>query len=377
MPMKIIIAGDFAPHARGQEMLNSKEYIGYFDEVRNILSSSDYAIVNFETNVSTSSSRPIKKNGPNLTTTPEAIEFIKYLGFKVVTLANNHFYDYGDDAVRNTLALLDNAQIGHVGGGENIYEASKILFLEKNRETVAIINACEHEFSIADESRGGSYGIDPVKIYHDIKLAKEKADYVLVIIHGGHEHYALPSLRMQDWYRFFIESGADAVVNHHQHCFSGMEIYRGKPIYYGIGNFFFDDKNQKNITSWNKGVLIRLEFYKDKIISSTIPYIQCAQAPSINMLRDTVNFNMEFDKLSSIIVNRNELLKHFQQYCINSKKYIFGIFEPYIGRILESAYSRGLLPSYLTTRKRLSIFNMIQCEAHLDKLRMTLKNSLK
>lgn len=52
-------------------------------------------------------------------------------------------------------------------------------------------------------------------------------------MHGGHEHYQLPSLRMQETYRFFIDAGADVVVNHHQHCFSGYEIYNNKYIFMG------------------------------------------------------------------------------------------------------------------------------------------------
>lgn len=374
--MKIVIAGDFAPCCRGQEILNQKEYIGCFDEIRKALSSSDYAIVNFETNVSTSDSTPIKKHGPNLTTTPEAIEFAKYLGFNVVTLANNHFYDYGDDAVHKTLTLLDRAKIFHVGGGRDIQEASKTLYLGCKNETLSVINACEHEFSIADESHGGSYGIEPIKIYHDIKLAKEKADYVLVIIHGGHELYQLPSLRMQAWYRFFIDVGADAVVNHHQHCFSGMEVYKNKPIYYGLGNFFFDD-NRKKLSFWNKGFLLGLEFTKESITTSTIPYVQCFQSPSIELLQDTEGFSQEFNRLSSIIVNRDELASCFYDYCLKHKRSVFGVLEPYIGRILNSAYSRGFLPSFLTTKKRLAISNMIHCEAHLDKLRINCENSLK
>lgn len=375
--MKLIIAGDFAPRARGQNLLNNKEYIGHFDNVKVLLSTSDYAIVNFETNVSTSDSKPIKKHGPNLTTTPEAIEFVKYLGFNVVTLANNHFYDFGDNAVRNTIDLFEKAKIRHVGGGENISEASNILYLKKNEETISVINACEHEFSIADESHGGSYGIDLIKICHDIKLARENADYVLVIIHGGHELYQLPSLRMQDWYRFFIEVGADAVVNHHQHCFSGMEVYNGKPIYYGLGNFYFDDKYQKSITSWNKGILLELEFSKEAIKTSTFPYVQCFKTPYIELVQDTDDFKHEFSRLSSIIANRNELSNCFYNYCLKYKKSTFGIFEPYIGKFLNSAYSRGLLPSFLTTKKRLAISNMINCEAHLDKLRINFENSLK
>lgn len=375
--MKLVIAGDLAPRARAQEMLDNNNYFGCFKDVKNILAGFDYAIVNFETNIPTPYSQPIEKNGPNLKTTPEVIDLIKYLGFNVVTLANNHFYDYGDDAVNNTISLLDRADIRHVGGGRNITEARKILFLKKDNETIALINACEHEFSIANDTHGGSYGIDPIKIYQDIKLAKEQADYIIVIIHGGHEHFQLPSLRMQEWYRFFIEVGADVVVNHHQHCFSGMEEYKGKPIYYGLGNFLFDLTTQNKRTSWNEGILLELEFSNKKIYHKPIPYIQFEKNPSIDIIQDTSDFIQRFEKLNSIISNRDELSKNIDNFYKKNRKGIYGIFQPYFGRILKSAYYRGFLPSLLSKKKQLAILNLTECESHLDRLRYNFRNRIK
>ena len=83
----------------------------------------------------------------------------------------------------------------------------------------------------------------PIQQFYKIQEAKENADYVLVIVHGGIEHYQLPTSRMIETYRFFIDAGADAVVNHHQHCYSGYERYKSKPIIYGLGNLLFDNPN--------------------------------------------------------------------------------------------------------------------------------------
>lgn len=240
--MKVLIAGDFSLNKRDLEFIQNKNFEGKFVDIRDLTSNSDFSIVNFETNVSTPDSLPIEKHGPNLTTIPQSVDSIKYIGFNVVTLANNHFFDYGDNAVFNTLNILDDKNIKHVGGGRNIKEAENTLYLKQNSDTLAIINACEHEFTIADENHGGSNPIDPVKLFYTIQEARKNADYVLVILHGGHEHYQLPSVRMQETYRFFIDAGADAVVNHHQHCFSGYEVYHEKPIFYGLGNFLFNKK---------------------------------------------------------------------------------------------------------------------------------------
>ena len=134
-----------------------------------------------------------------------------------------------------------------------------ILYKEIGDKKLAVINCCEHEFSIATETTAGSNPLNPISQYYAIKEAKEKADYVLVIVHGGHEHYQLPSTRMQETYRFFIDVGADAVVNHHQHCYSGYEYYNGKPIMYGLGNFCFDE-GLKKTKQWHEGYIVEISF---------------------------------------------------------------------------------------------------------------------
>lgn len=374
--MKVLIAGDFCPHARGQELIKLNDFSKNFNGIKELTESTDFSIVNFETNIPTDICKPIEKYGPCLSTSPEALKLVRYLGFNVVTLANNHFFDFGQDAVINTLNYLDNFGIEHVGGGRNIDEAKKTLFLNKNDETIAIINACEHEFSIASKDHGGSYGIDPVQIFYDIHKAKEKATYVLVITHGGHEFHQLPSIRMQKWYRFFIDAGADAVVNHHQHCYSGREIYKNKPIYYGLGNFFFDKENQKDITTWNKGILVELNFTKNNIEHNAIPFIQCFDTPSVILKPESTEFHEKFKELNEIIKDENALVKRNQEFYLKRELSVLGNFQPYRNRFFKSAYLHRLIPSYLSKKQLLSILNMIECEAHHDRLRIILHEIL-
>lgn len=106
-----------------------------------------------------------------------------------MTLANNHFYDYVMEGMQVSLRLFEKEGIKYVGAGENLAEAQKTLFLERDKERVAIINCCEHEFSIATTNEGGCNPLNPIQQYYAIRDAREKADYVVVIVHGGHEHY--------------------------------------------------------------------------------------------------------------------------------------------------------------------------------------------
>lgn len=367
--MKVLIAGDFCPVGRGQKLINSGCYKEDFADIKNLTGKSDFSIINFETNIPTCNSKPIEKHGPCLSTSSDALKFLKFLGFNVVTLANNHFYDYGEDAVTNTTQKLNQFGIKHVGGGINIEEAKKTLFLSKDGETLAVINACEHEFSIASEEHGGSNGIDPIKIYNQILEAKKKADYILIITHGGHECHQLPSIRMQDWYRFFIDAGADAVVNHHQHCFSGREIYKSKPIYYGLGNFFFDNENQKEKSSWNEGILVDLIFSKDKVEHKIIPYIQCLDSPTVSIQLGNEDFYNKFNELNEIIKDKKSLIKKNQEFYENCKLGVLSNFQPYNNRILRYAYLHRFIPSYFSKKQLRAILNMFECEAHQDRLK--------
>ena len=76
-----------------------------------------------------------------------------------------------------------------VGVGRNLKEAEKVLYLEKDGKTIAVINCCEHEFSLATETEAGANPLNPVRQFYAIQEAKKKANYVLVIVHGGHEMF--------------------------------------------------------------------------------------------------------------------------------------------------------------------------------------------
>lgn len=155
--MKILIAGDFCQGYRVDTLVKERRYGELFDEVKPIIESVDYSIVNFEFPVviNKGCAKPIPKCGPNLEGTEEAVDAVKYAGFKCCTLANNHILDQGEQCCLDTKNELEKVGIDTVGVGSNLSEAGNILYKEIDGETLAIINCCEHEFSIATESAEG------------------------------------------------------------------------------------------------------------------------------------------------------------------------------------------------------------------------------
>ena len=339
-----------------------------FGEVIEYTSKVDYSIVNLEAPVVVESSvKPIEKCGPNLKCTSKAIGALKYAGFNMVTLANNHFYDYGEDGVKDTLAACEKEGIKTVGGGMNLHEASRIAYIDIRGVNVAIINCCEHEFSIATETTGGSNPLNPIQQYYAIKEAKRRADKVIVIVHGGHEMYQLPSPRMKETYRFFVDAGADAVINHHQHCYSGYEIYKNKPIFYGLGNFCFDWKNRCH-SIWNEGYMVILSMNESEYDFELIPYTQGDVFSGVKLIDFKDDFLRNICVLNLIIEDDTKLLAEHKAYMNRTIKGYLLALEPYQNRYLCALYNRGLLPSFLTQKKKMTLLNYLKCESHWERL---------
>ena len=221
--------------------------------------------------------------------------------------------------------------IDTVGAGKNATEAERVLYKDLCGETLAIINCCEHEFSIADETSAGANPLNPIRQYYIIQEARKKADYIIVIIHGGHEHFQLPTIRMQDTYRFFIDVGADAVVNHHQHCYSGYEVYKDKPVFYGLGNLLFDHASKRS-GCWTEGYMVSIDFQKEKISFELTPYKQCTEDAVGVILMNTEEkeiFAHKIKELNVIIGDILALRNNLDKYYSESAKEELLMMEPY------------------------------------------------
>ncbi len=375
--IKINIAGDFVPFNKYYTN-NEIDMPDALDELAAINQTCDYNIVNLECPIVLSSAKPIDKIGPALKTNENAVKVLQYAHFGGVTLSNNHFYDYGEQGVKDTLDALGRHGIDHVGGGINLLEASKTFYKKIKEKTIAFINCSEHEFSIAAVDKGGANPLDVITQFYEIKKAKEKADYIILIVHGGIEHFCYPSPRMKKTYRFFIDAGADAVINHHQHYYSGFEIYKNKPIVYGLGNLLFDTGLNSSIY-WNTGYMIHLLLDGSQVDYRIIPYQQSKGKAKISKLKGTElqSFHERLEKLNAVIGDDNQLEKTYQRFLLQKNSVNENLLTPYSSKYLTYAYSKGLLPSFISKKKALILLNRIECESHRERLIAYLKTIIK
>ena len=259
-----------------------------------------------------------------------------------------------------------------MGGGKTLFDARRIFYKTICDKTIAIINACEHESSIASKECGGSNPLDLINLHEDITTAKEKADYILVITHGGIEGYQLPTPRMKRTYRHLIDLGADAVVNHHQHCFSGYEIYKEKPIFYGLGNFCFD-WGTKFEGKWNEGYAVQL-FFNKSITFNIIPYKQCEDGPMVKLLPSEF-YDRAIQKLNEIIQNDQLLEENYHQFIESRKNMILLGILPVHNKYLKALFKRGIISLPYKEKDLIIIKNKLCCESHLDNLITSLSDS--
>lgn len=125
----VIIAGDFVPIGRVAKLFDENRFADVLEDVKGVTQDCDFSIVNLEAPMALSDEcKPIKKAGPNLKTNKSVIDALKYAGFDAVTLANNHFRDYGNKGCEDTFGALLHNQIKYVGGGVNDIEAQSTLF---------------------------------------------------------------------------------------------------------------------------------------------------------------------------------------------------------------------------------------------------------
>lgn len=367
--MKILITGDYCPINRAD--INSSLPDEILDSgFKKLLKDADLRITNLECPL-TMHKTSISKTGPALKSDPENIRFLKDNGFNLVTLANNHIMDFGSEGLKDTLAVLRENNIMYVGAGK-VEEEIDIIYNETEDLTVAIINVCENEWSTEEREGYSANGYSEIGMFYAIKNAKIKTDKVIVIHHGGHEMYNLPSPRLKRALRFFVDCGADAVVNHHTHCIGGNEIYRDAPILYSLGNFIFDYLGHRD-SIWNYGMAVTLGCTKEKVTFQTHCFEQFNQDPKVRLINEgDLPYNIQ--DLNALIADDKKLEKCFEIFVKKQERLFNSFIEPVKSKYILALINKGLLPSLWHPRKKQYLKNLINCESHQEVLRLILKD---
>jgi poly-gamma-glutamate synthesis protein (capsule biosynthesis protein) len=371
-PIKILITGDFCPHNRIEELALKEDFGAIFNDFIDVFKGNDLNITDLECPLTESkSARP--KTGPHQKAHPDCIKILKYAGISLAAMANNHMMDYDVAGAAETIELCKANEIGTVGIGKTEEDAAKPYSVSIEGKNIAILNFADNEFLSTPDGSFNCNPLNPIQYFYDIKGVRQNHEYVIVIIHAGNEFYELPSPRTKKLFRYLVDQGADVVISHHTHAFSGYELYNSKPIFYGLGNFIYDWPGKTN-SRWNKGYVVRLNV-KEKTDFEIIPLKQCNEVPGVFHLNSEENdvFIKEIDRLNKIIADDSQLETEFQKYCNSVNPMYDAFIEPNFGKRIASLRKRGLFPKLMSKRKRLLLLNITRCESHRDVLIRMLK----
>lgn len=263
-PIRIVFVGDIMlDETPGQYIKRGKDPFQFFAP---ILDAADITIGNLECAIGTSGKKEDKPF--TFMANPRVIPVLKK-HFTSVSLANNHSVDYGTKPFEHMLNLLDNAGLSYFGGGRNIRAAHQPVLFNVKGKRIAILGYNEffpRSFEALDDRAGIAWSDDDYVMY-DIQQAKDKyqADYVIVFPHWGIEHEKTASTRQVALAHLMIDHGADAVIGGHPHVTQNTEIYKGKPIFYSLGNFVFNGFDDDDA---NTGWVVRLTLDDNQPIQS-------------------------------------------------------------------------------------------------------------
>ena len=180
---------------------------------------------------------------------PEREIILQQMGIDIVSLANNHIYDFGADAFYDTLDVLNQAEIPYVGAGADIEEASRPVYFVVGGIKICFVAANRSEkFIFTPEAGENSPGVvrmyDTAMMNSIIKEAREQCDYLIAYVHWGTEDSEYYETYQTAIAQEFFDSGADAVIGSHPHVLQGIGYVDEKPIVYSLGDFWFNGETK-------------------------------------------------------------------------------------------------------------------------------------
>ena len=374
--MSILIGADLVPTRTNYDIFRLADIdklVGA--KLKEILTNADYRIFNLEVPL-TDKNAPIDKCGPNLIAPENTINGIKSIGVNLFTLANNHIMDQGAQGLTSTLELLQKNEISYVGAGKNRSEASKpYIFMFKDKK-IGVYACAEHEFSIAGENSCGANPFDALETPDNISELKRAVDYVIVLYHGGKEHYRYPSPNLQKVCRKLVDKGADLIVCQHSHCIGCMEEYNGGTIVYGQGNFLFDHSESEY---WRTSLLVQID---EDFKITYIPivkyeaFVRLAESDKADDIIEQFNVRSEEIKLDGFIDNKysafaqDKIAEYLAAVSAMNNVFVYRA----VNKLTNHKFEKWIISRKYNRKTRLMLQNFVECEAHRELMLKGLNN---
>ncbi len=300
--IKLIFLGDLCISSKSQPLLS--------DSVDSLLDTADFVCVNFEGPIFDSLAKLSPKAGPTISQNDIVLNFIKKCRVTHLNLANNHIMDFGISGLKSTLKKLKTFKV--FGAGLSFNEAYKPQIIQYDGKRIVFLAFAEAQFGVIRDSseKAGFAWVDSPEARRLIQKARDSADWVIVQVHAGLEMVDIPLPEWRERYRELIDLGADLVVGHHPHVLQGSEIYKGRAIYYSLGNFYMDVMLKQD--NPGSGGLLEVTLQNDKISSRLVPLNVTQDLVKIDESKEALN---SYKELCKKITNERNYLSEIDQVC--------------------------------------------------------------
>ncbi len=358
---RMLIGSDLVPTETNYDLFETADVKTLAGEaLLSELESADFRVFNLETPL-TDTAAPISKCGPNLITPTRTLPGICAFRPSLLALANNHILDQGDEAMFETMRLLEENGLTYMGVGRNVSEAAEPYIIEADGKTIGFYNCAEHEFTIAEADKSGANPFDPLESLDHIAELKRVCDYVIVLYHGGKEHYRYASPQLQRVCRKIAAKGADLVVCQHSHCVGCMETYGDSVIVYGQGNFLFDHSQSE---FWQTSLLVKAEFGESMNISY-VPLVKRDNCIRLAEGAEKESIMSGFYERSREISDPALLEQRYRDFCMSGKNWY--LYSMTGGEANTGISAENFEPRY-TKEALLIMSNYLHCEPHRELL---------
>lgn len=249
----------------GAKMKAEKDWNFPFEKIADTLRAADLTYANLEC--------PVSDTGTNqhhlysFRADPQVIGGLKFAGFSVLGVANNHMYDWGRPALLDTVHRLRDAGLHPLGAGANELEAHypEIVNMKGVRVAFLAYVGIPPEEATADADQPGVAWLEGDRVMSDIRFARPLADVLIVCLHWGTEYAPRPDRKQVELAHQMIDAGADLVVGGHPHVVQPCEFYHGRWIAYSLGNFIFDQR----WPSTHHGLMLRITLTGKQVTDAT------------------------------------------------------------------------------------------------------------
>lgn len=368
-------------------MVRDTSHLFFGEELSDLLKKGDVNIVNFEAPVFVKGAKGIFKSGPHLSQDKDGPLYLQEHGFNVVSLANNHAIDYGENSAITTIKSFDKAITLGCGKWD---EAFKVKIINVNDTKIGFLALTQSEFGafsdrFYDSDYVGTASLMNPEVDELILESSKEVDYLFVLPHAGMEHCPQPLPQLVTLYRHFINMGASGVIGGHPHIPQPWEIYKNCPIVYSLGNFCFDEiySNRMIPDYWDRGMIVSLIISDNKTELEIHKAHYEIQSKRVNLCDNDEDFDRFLKDICNIFKDKakygNVIDEHIKKM---AESYGSGFSENGYFRFSVLKYVRVLISHFyrkipgMQKRQNNSshLLNFFQCEAHRWAIWHLLKN---